>query len=685
MTLVALERNPVTVVHWMVFPGPGSTRSVARGEAPASYVLRTVEQVLRDPYFGGIEVTRIKDPDVRRQVREMAIRYGKRLYYGAQPVQLVNEERWIPPTDIASANEVHRRQAAERLLRCVDEAYELGAVSLSLLSGRDPGDSPGNRLRQEATEALVRSLAEICRYARERAEALGREPLWVVLESFDRRTEPGFRNMLIGPSTEALAVARIVRAHLGHFNFGLLYDLSHMRLLKGPGDEEETPDAIRLLAPFLVHVHIGSAVLDPTDPLYGDSHPRLDYPASAIGEEQLAGFLSALVDVGYQGPIGLEVVPRPGELSEAVLTSTRALYDVARERLDVNYTLGSFYWHTRRFFTDELWQVLAESRVRRAERVEEAARARRRPDGLTPADGRLLVLAADHPARRVTSAGDDPVALGDRLEYLGRILRVLSSPLVDGVMATPDVVDELLLVDWLVKQHGHQGLLDGRLIVGSMNRSGLAGVEYEMEDRLTAFTPEAIQARGLDAGKLLLRIDPGPYSRYSIQTMSYVAQAASSCRRLGLPVFLEVLPVERVEGRYRVRLETEEMIRAVGVAAGIGEATDRLWLKIPYVPDFYRVARATTLPILLLGGEVLDSPVALLEDFERGMAAGPNVRGAMVGRNVLFPGRDDPRAVAEAISLIIHQQATAADAVRHLVQTRGAEERFLVERLSAAP
>ena len=681
---MALEHNPVTVVHWMVFPGPGSTRSVARGEAPAHYLLKTVEQVLENPFYGGIEVTRIKDARVRRQIAELAVRYGKKVYFGAQPVQLVNEEKWIPPTDISSANEVHRRQAVERILRCVDEAYEMGAVSLSLLSGRDPGASPGNRLRQEATEALVRSLAEICRYAREKAQQLGREPLWIVLENFDRRSEPNFRNMLIGPSTEALAVARIVRAHLGHFNFGLLYDLSHMRLLQNPDGTEETPDAVRLLAPFLVHVHIGSAVLDPSDPLFGDTHPRLDYPKSAIGEEELAAFLSALVDVGYAGPIGFEVVPRPGELSEAVLESTRALFEVARNRIDVNYTLGTFYWHTRRFFTDELWQLLAESRVQQAQRVEEAARARRRPSALTPPDGRLLILAADHPARRVTAAGDDPVALGDRLEYLGRILRVMTSPMVDGVMATPDIVDELLLVDWLLKQHGHEGLLDGRLVIGSMNRSGLAGVEYEMEDRITAFTPEAIHARGFDAGKLLLRIDPGPHSRYSIQTMSYAAQAFNACRRLGLPVFLEILPVQRMEGRYRVVMEPDEMIRAVGVASGIGEASDRLWLKIPYVRDFYRVARATTLPILLLGGEVQANPLGILEDLERGMAEGPNVRGAMVGRNVLFPGRDDPRAVAEAVSLIIHQNASAAEAVRHLAQVRGKDEDYLRLRITAA-
>ena len=37
------------------------------------------------------------------------------------------------------------------------------------------------------------------------------------------------------------------------------------------------------------------------------------------------------------------------------------------------------------------------------------------------------------------------------------------------------------------------------------------------------------------------------------------------------------------------------------------------------------------------------------------MAAGTNVRGAMVGRNVVFPGDDDPLAIAEAAGGIIHR------------------------------
>ena len=51
------------------------------------------------------------------------------------------------------------------------------------------------------------------------------------------------------------------------------------------------------------------------------------------------------------------------------------------------------------------------------------------------------------------------------------------------------------------------------------------------------------------------------------------------------------------------------------------------------------------------------------------MGAGPNIRGALVGRNVLFCGGDDPAAIAEAINLVVHQRLgtiEAIDQARHL-------------------
>jgi hypothetical protein len=73
----------------------------------------------------------------------------------------------------------------------------------------------------------------------------------------------------------------------------------------------------------------------------------------------------------------------------------------------------------------------------------------------------------------------------------------------------------------------------------------------------------------------------------------------------------------------------------------------------------------------LLGGESTGRPSGTIEDFVRGLGAGPNIRGALVGRNVLFCGEDDPACIAEAINLVVHQRASAIEAINQARKVRG--------------
>ena len=674
---MALEHNIISIVHPMAFPGPGNTKATQRGQAPAAYLFASIRQIIEDPYFRGIEVTQIKDPALRAEVARMLREAQMEVTYSAQPVQLLNEDQIIDPTDISSLDEVHRRRAIERLKGCIDEALEIGAVRIGIISGKDPGAAH----RLSAIEALILSLDELCTYAAERSRELGRKPLEISLELFDRRNEPGCKHQLVGPAREAVKVAHTVKKQLGHGNFGLMYDLSHMPLLDGEGLQSEEPGVLKLLAPYLNHIHIGSCVLDKKSPIYGDTHPSFDHPDSFVDRELLAAFVKALHEIQWQGGIGFEVMPHGDQLPEAVIESTKAYFNVARARLDVNYAPGTYAFSARQFMPEYLFDRLSKERLTRREAIRHAAETRVRRDVIAP-DGKLLILAADHPARYVTNVGNDPVKMGDRLEYLSRIVRVLKSPLVDGIMATPDVLDELFLIDFLLKERGKEPLLDGKVVIGSMNRTGLAGLEHEMDDRISSYSPERLKELRLDGGKMLFRIDPDKNSRYSISTIYGVAKAVEECDALGLDVFLEPLPVQKTEKGYEVEMTAEALIKAVGVATALGGSSARMWIKIPYVEGYHRVARSTTLPILMLGGASTGNPLQLIQSFERGLGEGENVRGAMVGRNVLFPGDDDPFAVAEAVGLLIHQGTTASQAVRHLSQVRGARIDWLKESLA---
>jgi DhnA family fructose-bisphosphate aldolase class Ia len=104
----------------------------------------------------------------------------------------------------------------------------------------------------------------------------------------------------------------------------------------------------------------------------------------------------------------------------------------------------------------------------------------------------------------------------------------------------------------------------------------------------------------------------------------------------------------------------------------MGESSARTFLKLSYTPGYETVAQATTLPILMLGGPPREDPSSMLQDFASGMRAASNVRGVMVGRNVTFAPTEDPRAVAAAVVAIIHNGASAEEALDALERERNA-------------
>lgn len=312
---------------------------------------------------------------------------------------------------------------------------------------------------------------------------------------------------------------------------------------------------------------------------------------------------------------------------------------------------------------DDILHEITELRVRQPQEIRRHALLRRRRESLAP-DGRLVVLAADHPARLVTSAHGDQLAMANRQEYLGRIVRVLQSGFVDGLMATPDVIEEVIAADLLMAratgdpsacEHCH--LLDDKLLIGCMNRGGLAGTSFEMWDSMTAYDATGLRDMNLDAAKLMFRLDPD--SRDSGETILWCSQAINSCLEEGFAVFLEPLPVREREGKFVVEKDPAALARICGVASALGRSSLQTWLKLPVCPDYETVARATTCPILMLGGEASGDPVGLLSDLERGMKAGPNVRGALIGRNVLYPGTDDPAVMAQAVYRLVHENMPA--------------------------
>jgi hypothetical protein len=283
---------------------------------------------------------------------------------------------------------------------------------------------------------------------------------------------------------------------------------------------------------------------------------------------------------------------------------------------------------------------LVETRIQRPHAIAEAAAARRRPSSFAGPHGKLMIIAADHPARGALRAGGDPLAMANRADLLDRICTALARPGVNGVLGTPDILEDLLLL----------GALDDKVVIGSMNRGGLAGTRFEIDDRFTAYDGDSIAVAGFEGGKMLLRIDPDDAG--TVATLQACGRAVGDLAEHKLMAMVEPFISHRVDGRVRNELTAEAMIRAMTVAAGLGTTSAYTWLKVPVVEDMERVMAATTLPALILGGEVSADAEAAYTQWSKALDL-PTVQGLVIGRSLLYPpGGDVAGAVDRAVSLL---------------------------------
>ena len=283
---------------------------------------------------------------------------------------------------------------------------------------------------------------------------------------------------------------------------------------------------------------------------------------------------------------------------------------------------------------------LTELRATHPEGIAQAWASRSRRD-LLRADGRLLLVAADHPARGALGVRADPWAMASRHDLLERLVTAVSCPGVDGVLGTPDILDDLLLL----------GALEDKVVVGSMNRGGLQGASFELDDRFTAYRAEDIAACGLDGGKTLTRIcydDPG-----TVATLEATASAVNELADRGLMAMIEPFLCERREGRVVNLLDPDSTIRSIHIASGLGGSSARTWLKLPVVDELERVMAATTLPTLLLGGDPQGDPEDTYGSWGRALTL-PPVRGLVVGRALLYPPDGDVAAAVDIAAELVH-------------------------------
>ncbi|WP_238654276.1 Cgl0159 family (beta/alpha)8-fold protein [Rothia uropygialis] len=285
------------------------------------------------------------------------------------------------------------------------------------------------------------------------------------------------------------------------------------------------------------------------------------------------------------------------------------------------------------------YESLTRIRLEDPNAVQRAADVRTRHAGIVYGKQNFIV-AADHPARGALKVRENPQAMADRRDLLDRLRVALQNPAVDGVLASPDVLDDLLLL----------GALDGKLVFGSMNRGGLSGLTNEIDDRFTGHSAEVLKKLGADGGKMLTRIHYE--DRNTTATLQACAEAVNELAENGLYAMVEPFISTTRNGGIVNDLSTEAVVKSVGIASALGASSAYTWMKLPVVKDMERVMASTTLPTVLLGGDPTSAPDEIFATWQDALAL-PGVQGLTVGRTLLYPEDDDVAgAVATAASLL---------------------------------
>ena len=282
---------------------------------------------------------------------------------------------------------------------------------------------------------------------------------------------------------------------------------------------------------------------------------------------------------------------------------------------------------------------LNEIRAHDPQRIKRLLVARRKRELFGP-DGKLMIIACDHPARGALSAGGNATAMASRTDLLDRLVTALTRPGVDGLLATADIAEDLLML----------GVLEEKLVFASMNRGGLQGAVFEMDDRNTGYDVRGTIDAGFEGAKMLLRIDledPG-----TVATLERCGQVITDLNRAELVAMVEPFWSSRFSGKIVNDLSPDAVIKSVHIAQGLGASSAYTWMKLPVVHEMERVMDATTLPTLLLGGDPEGAPDDTYAAWQAALAL-PSVRGLVVGRTMLYPADDDvAKAVDTAASLV---------------------------------
>jgi DhnA family fructose-bisphosphate aldolase class Ia len=311
----------------------------------------------------------------------------------------------------------------------------------------------------------------------------------------------------------------------------------------------------------------------------------------------------------------------------------------------------------KEFLNRETYQSLLDIKVFSPELIDEEAGHKIRTERLRD---RMVFAAADHNARMITEYGGNDTGLSNRREYLARLIRELSSDQVDGVEASPDIIEDLYILNRIFRTSGRKTFLDNKILVGIVNRGGLKGTAWEMDDMPSAFTLDRVQELHMDAAKFMIRINPD--DEKSGRQIKYCSEMVNQAHQRKLPVFIETLFVRNHEGGFEMQTDLTSLCKAAGVVSALGCTGSSKWLELPLNSQYLDVVRSTTCSVLVVPDEYAKEDLEIVREYTKESTLGENVRGILLGRNVMY-SPTDPGILSDAIARVWHDEVSAEDAL----------------------
>jgi hypothetical protein len=288
---------------------------------------------------------------------------------------------------------------------------------------------------------------------------------------------------------------------------------------------------------------------------------------------------------------------------------------------------------------EEIKKRCLNNRINRPELIEHSLAARPRRS-FFELNRRIFLVAADHPARGILDINKSKFMLADRINMLRHLAILLNLDFIDGIMATPDVIEDLAIL----------GCLANKLAIATLNRGGLSGSAFEFEDLVTALDINSRFASYYDGFKILLRIKLS--DRGTLVSLSQTAELITASAEMQRPVFLELIPV--LDTPDDPDAFVDHVIRDIHIASALGSSSAYTWLKLPLGSKTDRIeeiVNATTLPIVLLGGDPPGGLKSLISPFKEAFKH-ESIRGLALGRSVLNPEFDITNALNDLADLL---------------------------------